>query len=605
MRNETSLGDLIGKTSDKNAALPASRERSRFWINTVNTTLTSSSDVRHLTMLAATRKLRRPAVTLEGRLVYSVARCDLFTVARHELTLQRVLRTVVVLSVLTNSYCSLVAAGNASPQSALAETKAKPTPHLEVEDAPTNLGVTGTPANPAYPLKASANNRYLVDQNDVPFLMVGDSPQALIGNLSPVEAALFMKNRRQYGINALWINLLCNNGTACNADGTTFDGIAPFTTANDLSTPNPAYFERAESIISLAAANGMVVILDPIETIGWLRTLRANGIEKAFGFGQYLGNRYKDFSNIIWMHGNDFQTWRDATDDSLVQAVARGIRSVDSNHIHTVELNYSTSGSLDDPSWEPLIELNAAYTYFPTYAQVLTEYNRSNFKPVFLVEANYELEQTPYTDGGSAQNLRRQEYWTMLSGATGQLYGSAHSWPLRKEWESKLDTIGAIQLGYMNNLFASRKWYDLVPDQTHTVVTDGYGRFSCLAGMALAYFGKGSSLSVIARVLVRLRKHLGIGSITTSTCATAARTSDGSLVMAYVPTIRTITVDMSKLVSMATGRWYDPTNGQYTDISGSPFAITGSKQFTPPGRNSSGDGDWILVLEATTHRRQY
>src|SRR5262249_6565 len=59
--------------------------------------------------------------------------------------------------------------------------------------------------------------------------------------------------------------LLCNDGTACNADGTTFDGVAPFTTANDLSTPNPAYFERADGIIKLAAANGMVVILDPIE----------------------------------------------------------------------------------------------------------------------------------------------------------------------------------------------------------------------------------------------------------------------------------------------------------------------------------------------------
>ena len=75
---------------------------------------------------------------------------------------------------------------------------------------------------------------------------------------------------------------------------------------------------------------------------------------KAFAFGQYLGNRYKNFPNIIWMHGNDFQSWQNANDDALVQAVARGIRSVDLNHIHTVELT----------------------------AQVLTEYNRFNFKPV-------------------------------------------------------------------------------------------------------------------------------------------------------------------------------------------------------------------------------
>ena len=32
------------------------------------------------------------------------------------------------------------------------------------------------PRTPVYPLKASANNRYLVDQNNVPFMIVGDSP---------------------------------------------------------------------------------------------------------------------------------------------------------------------------------------------------------------------------------------------------------------------------------------------------------------------------------------------------------------------------------------------------------------------------------------------
>jgi hypothetical protein len=512
--------------------------------------------------------------------------------------------TLLILLVLINAYCSFTAAGNAPAQSALAAAKML-IPQVQVQNTPTVIAI-GSSASPAYPLKASANNRHLVDQNDVPFLMVGDSPQALIGNLSPMEAAFFMENRRRYGINALWINLLCNDGTACNADGTTFDGVAPLTTANDLSTPNPAYFKRADSIINLAAANGMVVILDPIETSGWLRTLRANGIDKAFVFGQYLGNRYKSFPNIIWMHGNDFQTWQDETDDALVQAVARGIRSVDSNHIHTVELNYFTSGSLEDQSWSPLIELNAAYTYFPTYAQLLTEYNRSNFKPVFMVEANYEFEHNSGTDGGSTQNLRRQEYWTMLSGATGQLYSSAHTWQLQKGWKSNLDTPGVIQLGYMKNLFASKKWYDLIPDQTHTVVTAGVGRFSCLAGMALAYFGKDPSLfkdpSFIARVLGRLRKHLAIGSITTSTCVTAARTSDGSLVMAYLPTIRTITVGMSKLASVATARWYDPTNGEYTDIDGFPFANTGDRRFTPPRSNSSGDGDWVLVLEASAAR---
>jgi hypothetical protein len=323
-----------------------------------------------------------------------------------------------------------------------------------------------------------------------------------------------------------------------------------------------------------------------------------NGNSKAFEYGQYLGNRYSDFPNIIWMHGNDFQSWRNAADDALVQAVARGIRSIDANHIHTVELNYETSGSLEDKSWEPLIELDAAYTYLPNYAQVLTEYNRQNFKPVFMVEANYEFESVG-ADVGSTQNLRRQEYWAMLSGAAGQLYGSAHSWQLQKGWEANLDTSGVIQLSDMKNLFVSRKWYDLVPDQTHTVVTDGYDRFSCIVGNFVTYVGKDQD-SLMSRAFGRIRRHSGIGSITSNTCATAARASDGSLVMVYMPTIRAITVDMSKLTGMTTARWYDPTSGEYADVKGSPFANEGSRQFIPSGANKSGEGDWVLVLEALT-----
>jgi hypothetical protein len=123
-------------------------------------------------------------------------------------------------------------------------------------------------AGPVFPLKVSANNRTFVDQNDVPFLITGDAPQAMVGNLSVKQAKLFIRDRAKYGINALWVNLLCDSYTACNSDGTTFDGIAPFTTPGDLSTPNPAYFDRASAMIDAAAAKGMVVLLDPIETGG-------------------------------------------------------------------------------------------------------------------------------------------------------------------------------------------------------------------------------------------------------------------------------------------------------------------------------------------------
>jgi uncharacterized protein DUF4038/collagenase-like protein with putative collagen-binding domain len=449
----------------------------------------------------------------------------------------------------------------------------------------------------AFPIRPSANNRYLVDADGKQFLMVGDSPQNLIANLSVSDAAEFMANRRSYGVNALWINLFCiTTESACRKDGTTYDGIAPFLTAGDLATPNPAYIQRADDMLRLAEQSGMVVLLNPIETISWLPVLRQNGIDKAFRYGQFLGNRFNSRANIIWLHGNDFQSWRDPQDAALVQAVARGIRSVDAIHMHTAELNFLTSGTLDDPSWGGLVELDAAYTYLPTFAQVSAEYERADHKPVFLVEAHYEGENNFLADGGSLENLRKQEYWTMLAGGSGQLYASGWSWRLEKGWQAHLDTPGILQLKVMKSLFAPRKWYELRPDVDHTTITGGYDAIACRAGRMAVWVAHFPSLERF----VHTAKMTGY--ISANGCATAARTDDGSLVIAYMPTLRPLTVDMTRLAGPAVSRWYDPTDGSFTDVGGAPIANVGKVTLRPPNRNRAGDGDWVLVLETAGTR---
>ncbi len=426
-----------------------------------------------------------------------------------------------------------------------------------------------------YPLKNSANGRYLVDQNNVPYLITGDSPQALIVNLSEAEAETFFADREAHGFNTVWINLLCNTYTGGRADGSLLDGTLPFTgtipstSSYDLSETNEAYFAHVDRILNLAAQHGLQVLLDPIETGGWLNTLLDNGTNTCRAYGQYLGNRYQNFANILWMSGNDFHGWRDANNDVVAQAVALGIKDTDTNHIQTLELDAYFSGSLDDTNWAPIITLNATYTYFPTYAQLLVDYNRTNFLPNFMVEANYEFEHNS-GDEGTPAVLRRQEYWTLLSGATGQLYGNHYTWQFISGWQTNLNTSGTIQFGYVKALFESRRWYDLIPDQNHTVVTAGYGTFT--SG----------------------------GALVDSDYATAAQTADGALVMVYLPTIRTITVDMSKLSGPVTAQWYDPSSGTDVAIPGSPFANSGSQDFTPMGNNADGDGDWVLVLESAS-----
>ena len=420
------------------------------------------------------------------------------------------------------------------------------------------------PLDPTAPLQVSANGRYLVTQAGAPFLIFGDAPQALMVNVSEADADLYFANRASHGFNALWVNLLCRPGTGGRDDGSTYDGIQPFTTPNDLSTPNEAYFAHCDRVLALAAARGLLVILDPCETIDHLSVMRANGVAKCRAYGQFLGRRYASRDNILWMSGNDFQTWSNAADDAVALAVVQGIRETDNRHLHTVELNYTVSLSTDDPNWASNIAMSAAYTYYPTYAEVLKGYNRAPTMPVFMIEATYEFEHdcTPIV-------LRRQAYWTFLSGATGHVYGNGYIWPFRDGWKSKLDTPGALQTLYQRDLFASLPWYQLVPDQDHSVVTAGYGTFND----STAYTAD-------------------------SDYVTAARVADGSLVVAYMPTLGSLTVDMTKLSGPATARWYDPTRGTYTAIAGSPFANSGSHVFTPPGNNADGDGDWALVLQA-------
>src|SRR5262249_892296 len=155
--------------------------------------------------------------------------------------------------------------------------------------------------------KKSSNGRYLVDQSNLPFLIAGDAPQALMVNLSEADADRYFANRKAHGFNAVWINLLCRPGTGGRPDGSTYDGIRPFSTPDDLSTRNGAYFARWDRMLRLAAGHGIMVILDPCETIDHLGLMRKNGVTSCRQYGRYLGSRYRTFDNLLWMSGNDFQ----------------------------------------------------------------------------------------------------------------------------------------------------------------------------------------------------------------------------------------------------------------------------------------------------------
>ena len=467
-------------------------------------------------------------------------------------------------------------------------------------------------AAPAYPLKPSANGRYLVDSSNVPFLIIGDAPHSILANLKNEDATRYLTNRGSNGFNALWIELLCDSytggaGTEGSPNyGRDVNGNNPFTSTlpggyYDLTTPNPAYWSHVDYIVQTAAANGLQCVFTPLDQGGWTQTSLRNGTNRCYQYGQFLGNRYKNSPNIIWNLGNDFQNWATQQNDAVILAIADGIESVNTNHLMTIELNFMVSESQDDPNWISRITANAVYTYYPTYDETLAAYNKPNIMPVLFLEEHYEYSNVG-GEFGTPNVLRRQEYWSLTSGAlAGHMYGNYYTWTFTSGWhflrtrgvrqyfknffssrnwynlstwtfasgwQSHLQTTGTRELMYFKNFFSSRKWYNLIPDQSHTLLIAGYGTYT--PG----------------------------GNVSDSDYATAAKTPDGTLAVVYTPVRHTLTIALNNFSSRVTTRWYDPTADTFVAIPGSPFPNSGSHNFTTPGNNSRGDPDWVLLLQA-------
>ena len=250
---------------------------------------------------------------------------------------------------------------------------------------------------------------------------------------------------------------------------------------------------------------------------------------------------------------------------------------MDSNHLHTFELNYLNSEDLNDANLSSVLGINFVYTYFPTYAEGFKAYNHSTM-PWILGESNYDQEHLGNVDGGSVENLRRQEYWVATSGAAGQLFGSFWTDRFANGWQNNLNDAGTLQLQLLVNLFNGLPWYNLVPDQSHQFVTAGYGT-----------------------PYTNLNAGSAVGTISNDNYVTAALTGDKTLGIAYLPVRSTIAVNLGTFSGPVSLQWFDPSNGATQTIGGSPFANSGNKQIAPPGQTSDGQGDWVLICKATSN----
>lgn len=410
-----------------------------------------------------------------------------------------------------------------------------------------------------YPIKLTKNNGHiLVDKNDVPFLLQGDCAWGLMVAPTQPEVDQYLENRRQKGFNTVVVMLVANHASISGHTTANHFFNEPFLPVGDLSRPNDAYFTNADWIIDRAALKGIQVLLAPLyvgydPSQGWQDVMVANGTNNCRSYGRFVGQRYRNKPNIIWLHSGDNN---DPAFFPFIREIALGIKEFDTNHLHTAKMwpENSARDFLGNESW---LNLNTTYAYGledffrrKVYDKTIEDFNVTPAMASFLVESTFEDEH-----GADAYIVRRQAYWSILGGSSGQVMGNARIWPFYAGWQTQMNGPASVSMSYLYPLVTSRPWYTMEPDQNHTVVTAGYGRFG-------------------------FDDYLGV-----------ARATNGSFGMIYVPTARTFTVDMSRFSGQQVQAWwYSPRDGRATNAG--TYAASGSRTFTPVDTY-----DWVLVID--------
>ena len=363
-------------------------------------------------------------------------------------------------------------------------------------------------------LKVTPDGRGLMFENGKPFFYLGETAWEMFHRLTIEETEKFLENRRQKGFTVIQAVALAE------LDGLNTPnryGEKPLIN-NDPTKPNEAYFKHIDRVIEIAFEKGMFMALlptwgDKLEKMPW------GGIgpevfnpENAYRYGKFIGNRYKNTPNIIWVIGgdrfgadeggdfggprvNNWPTW---------DAMARGIKSVDTNHLMTFHPIGGNSSSqwFHNAEWLDFNMIQSGHherSYTCTNL-IKNDYNLVPVKPTFDAEPRYEdhpIRWQPDSLGWfNEMHVRQIAYWNLFSGGFGHTYGCHPVWQFhapgyepighcRNYWYDVLDLHGAQQMLHVRRLMESRPLAGRIPysdivlnpgdEYTRIVATKGDG----------------------------------------------------------------------------------------------------------------------------------
>lgn len=434
-------------------------------------------------------------------------------------------------------------------------------------------------------LKVSENKRFLVTAEGKPFFYLGDTAWELFHRLNREEADRYLKNRADKGFTVIQAVALAELD---GLDASNPYGHLPLLN-HDPTTPdvrdgaNNDYWDHVDYIVAKADSLGLYIGFLPTWGDKWNKKW-GTGPEiftaaNAERYGEWLGRRYKDANNIIWILGGD-RPVENMAHQEIIRAMARGLRQGDGGaHLMTFHPTggQGSAQAFHDDEW---LDFNMRQNgheadFNPRYEKTRADYNRTPVKPVLDGEPIYEDHPVSFKAkeyGHSvAADVRRPLYWDLFTGAFGHTYGHHSVWQMWQPgrqpinnplmpWHEAIDQPGAGQMGHGRRLIESRPFLTRVPDDSVIVPADPP---SAVPGAGVKRF-------------------------------VATRDSEGSYAMVYVPTGRAFKVRMNKIRG---GRvkawWFNPRDGKATLIG--TFGNAGERLFTPPTPGET--LDWVLVLD--------
>lgn len=436
-------------------------------------------------------------------------------------------------------------------------------------------------------IRVSEDRRFLVAEDGTPFFWLADTAWELFHRLTLAEAELYLETRRKQGFNVVMAVILAEHDGlhAPNAAGHT-----PLV-GDDPARPNPYYFKHVDAVIRLAAQKGIYLGLLP--TWGDKVDDREGGVgpvvfdrENARGYGEFLGRRYRDDTNLVWILGGDrAPEGFEAVWDSMAEGIIAGLSYKPLMSYHT-RGGWSSSRSLHGRAWLDFNMMQSGHCLndTPNWDMIQADYELDPPKPTMDGEPNYEHHpRDPYYRPWKPEygrfddyDVRKQAYRAVFAGACGHAYGSHSVWQMwspkfapttfaSPSWDEAIHAPGARQMAHLKALMLSRPYLSRVPAP------------ELLPEIAPPPRPTGPDDRVDP-----LR----------AAYAVATRDRDGSYALVYFPSAgQSLLVDLGRLSGRARAQWYDPREGRYHLIGDYPREAT---RFSSP----LGGPDWVLVLDA-------